>query len=272
MCHLPTLMLVAGVVALVRRPRAASLPLAWWWALCSYPFFWSAAHVQLNTHAITLAALGGLVGAAGLGRALEHADARASGTAGVSGAGRRILPIVWAVALAWIAVVMIEPGYRLVERWSGHPAPLGLPHLTGIREPERDRAWMRGLAAAMASAAPLDAPLLVVGARNDTLIFADLTPYWLSDRRPASRHHELHPAITDTERGQREILAAVARGPRPVVVRERRFGDGAITDAQKTFQAAGVRVGATMLDEWVAANYRSAGLYGRYELMTPRVQ
>ena len=267
-CHLPTLALVMGAGALARLPRAAPLPLAWWWALSAYPLFWSAAHVQLNTHAITLAALGGLAGAAGLGRWLEDAEARAADTRGGS---RRILTIAWAGALVWTSVVMIEPGYRLVERWSGHPVPLDLPHLSGIREPERDRAWMRDLAAAMASMAPPDAPLLVVGARNDTLIFADLTPYWLSDRRPASRHHELHPAITDTERGQREILAAVARGPLPVVVREHRFGDHAVAGAKKRFQDAGVPVGATMLDQWVAGNYRSAGRFGRYELMAPRV-
>lgn len=267
-CQFPTLIVVVALGVLIRTPRATPLPFVWWWALCTFPFIWTAAHVQLNTHAITLVLLGGLVGVAGLDRYLEHRQA--GGGIGPSRA-RRPLLLVTVGAIAWSGLLLVEPVYWFVQRAAGDPRDLDLPHLAGLRAPVVDRDWRRGLAAAIAAAAPPEAPLLVVGARNDVMIYAELDPYWLSPRRPASRYHELHPGITDTARGQRAMLDDVARGPRPVVVREHRFNDAALDGAKTAFAAAGVPVGATALDEWIAATYEPAGRFDRYEIMRPRV-
>jgi hypothetical protein len=101
------------------------------------------------------------------------------------------------------------------------------------------------------------------------LVFADTTPYWLSSRQPATRYHELHPAITDTAPVQREILADLGRQPPPVVVREHRFHPP-LLDAAKTSFLRHVPVGATLLDEWVEARYHPGPRFGMYEVMRPR--
>jgi hypothetical protein len=262
--HGPGVAILLGIAAVTRTAGRPGLPLAWWWAVLAFPLFWSAAHVQFNTHAITLPLLGALAGVA----AWRRGDA--APMRGTASWHARTSLAVSAVTAAWIAVVLVEPGYRVAVRWAARPQAIGVPHLAGISEPAEERAWLRGLAEAIRAAAPAEAPLLLVGARNDTLIFAEPVPYWLSDRRPASRHHELHPAITDTDAGQREILAAVTGGPRPVVVREHRFLQATIDDARRVFQSAGVPVGATALDAWITAEYRPGPMYGRYEIMVPR--
>jgi hypothetical protein len=260
--HAPGIAILVSMAVLVRRGALSRLPLAAWWAVFMFPLVWTAAHVQFNTHAITLPLLGALVSVAARG---------AGGAASIPGDGgtRRRPQIAGTATAAWIAVVAVDPAYQALERLSQRPQALGVPHLAGISEPAAERAWARQLAAALREAAPAEAPLLLVAARNDVVIFVDTAPYWLSDRRPASRHHEPHPAITDTETGQRDILNAVAAGPPPVIVRERRFQEAHLDDIERAFQAAGVGVGATILDDWIAARYRPAGRYGRYELMVP---
>lgn len=261
-CQAPSVTVIAALVA--QRHSPSPRPLAWWWALAVYPLFWTAAHVQLNTHAISLTAMAWLVAAPALGTRIG--TGREPGARAI----RRWRNVACAGAALWIGAVMIEPGYRVIERWRQGVRALDLPHLALIAAPEPERAALRGLAGAIAAAAPPHVPLLMLAARNDTVIYAELVPYWLSDRAPATPFHELHPAITDTARGHARMLAAIDGGPVPVLVREHRFDDGTIDAVKRSFQSAGVAVGSAALDAWVAEHYTPGPTFGRYELMTPR--
>ena len=213
-----------------------------------------AARVQLNTHASSLVLWSALLTVAGL---------RLVG--GRRGRFVRGLAVTWLAA--WAALVVAEPVYHRILRASAGDQ-LDLPGLHGMRS--TDAGWMRRLAAAVAEAAPPEAPLVLVGRRNDVLIHANSIPYWLSERRPATRYHELHPGITDTEAVQREMIADLERGPLPVVVREHRHSDGRLEMFKERMLAKGVRLGSTLLDEWVQSRYESGPRFGRYELMRPR--
>jgi hypothetical protein len=131
----------------------------------------------------------------------------------------------------------------------------------------REAGWMRGLHRAMADAAPPGAPLLLAGARNDVLVYAYSAPFWLSDRRPATRHHELHPAITDTAPVQQRMIADLSSGHEPVVVREHRFRDATLDYWGREFQGHGVPVGSRLLDAWIGSHYRSGPRFGGYEVL-----
>ncbi len=129
---------------------------------------------------------------------------------------------------------------------------------------------MISLYTALEEVAPPEAPLLLVGWRNDVMIHASTQVFWLSDRRIVGRHHELHPGITDTEPVQRQMLDAVrAEAMAPVVVREHRFSGEVLDHWGRIYREGGVPVGAEILDRWVDDNYESVGRFGMYEVMRP---
>jgi 4-amino-4-deoxy-L-arabinose transferase-like glycosyltransferase len=259
LCNLPTVAVAIGLPGIwVRRAGLAGaqrLTLAV--MLAAFPCYWLAAHVQLNTHAITLAGLGALVAAAGL--APRDRESRWPWGAGAAAT---------VVTAAWCVVVSLQPAYEMLRRAATGTEPVGVPGLFGISAPPVDAAWMRKLASEMAKADP-GAAVLVLGNRNDVLVFADTTPYWLSTRPPATRYHELHPAVTDTEPVQREMVAGLTGQPLPVVVREHRF-DPATLERVKGQFLRNVPVGATLLDTWLRDHYTPGPRFGRYELMRPR--
>lgn len=250
-CNLPVIAACAGLLRL-KSTRAGFLVV---FAAVACGLHWSAAHVQINTNAISLAAWGGLVAGAGLhrGRAFERLFSTAAGL----------------VAVTLGALLVAEPLYLAAARTADRQVPLNLPGLRGIRVSETDARWMRDLASAIDAAAPAQAPLLFVSSRNDVIIYAESVPFWLSARRPSTRHHEVHPGITDTAVTQRRMHDDIARWPHPVVVREHRFSDEQLA-RMKERVLEHVAIGATLLDDWIAANYEPGSIYGRYEVMRSR--
>lgn len=257
LCNIPTVALLVGAVLLVRHRRDLSRRTAFvaTAATVAYCFHWVAAHVQINTNAISLTIWGSLVGVLGVS---------------VSDAPRVALVrrVVVPALLAWGLLFLGEPVYMLATR-PLPTEPVGVPGLRGIRVPPERAVEMRELAAAIADAAPPDAPLLFVSHRNDTVVYAQSVPFWLSRRRAVTLHHEVHPGVTDVERFQRRMLADIAAGPRPVVVREYRFSDATIERMKGVF-GEHVPVGSTLLDDWIAATYEPGPRFGSYEVMRPR--
>ncbi len=252
--NLPLLALIVGMPGLRRQWRAPDPQTRFVVAFAFQMFWlhWAAAHVQLNTNAISLTAWGAVVAGVGL---------HVSGGAPVR---RRTIAALFACVL-WAAAFVARPAY---DRWQESEAYewVGIPGLAGIRVPHSEALWMRALAAAAAQGEDPRAPLLFLSNRNDVNVYAESTPYWLTARRPATRHHELHPGITDTEYFQRQMIADLERGRPPLVVREHRFPDR-VLDTIKADFARHVAVGATLIDRWVAERYETGERFGRYELM-----
>jgi len=257
---LPTIAFLSGLPGIARGFRRAWPPArrAVTFLLAAYPLFWLAGHVQLNTHKITIAGLGALVGLAGL-----------------SGFGRKHLFKAWSARLAllailvvWSGLIMLRPLERL-RRTGGRFEWVGLPRLEGIVATPARAANLRELAASIEEAGPPDSPLLLLGRRNDVLIYAGSAPYWLTSRRMVTAHHELHPGVTDTETVQGRMLEDVSRGPMPVLVLEHRFGDSDLDHWGDVYRSHGVPVGSRLLDEWVGEHYRPGRRIGVYELMRP---
>jgi hypothetical protein len=251
--------LVALVVGLAIRRRTWQSPdpiirLVSVIAFVAFWLHWIAAHVQVNTHVISLTAWGGLAaGAAISGWEVDQAN-RAR----------------WArVALAaWTLGLLVEPAARVVVRATEPSTWVGLDRLRGIRVATSDAAWMRQLAQRLAAGDPR-AAVLFAGNRNDLNIFAESTPYWLTSRRPASAYHELHPGVTDTEAVQRRIIAGLSPDVPPIIVREYRFSDAVVDDVLKDM-ALHVPVGSHVLDAWIDERYLPGSRYGSYEVMVAR--
>jgi hypothetical protein len=253
---LPVLAFVLGAAGLWRGWRHLSpsaLFLASFTAVAFWLHWW-AAHVQMNTNAITLAAWGGLFGACGFSRLAFVQSSRLAG-------------LVAALAVVgWSGVYVARRVYDAATNPPTVRERIDLPGLAGLRAPTARAAELRGLAAAIADAAGPDAPLLFLSHRNDITVFAASVPFWLTPRHPATRYHEIHPGITDVEWRQREMVAALEAGPLPVVVREYRFPD-AYLDAVKSAMKERVPVGATVIDDWIAERYEPGPRFGDYEVM-----
>ena len=255
-CNFPLFALVSGMIGLWRRRHVldASTTFIVVYAFLAFWLHWVAAHVQINTHAITLTAWGALIGGAGL--------------RGVS--MRRPVKLTLAAAVAiWWAVLLAKAGYTVATQAREPRGWVGLPHLAGIRASSADAAWMRQLAVALAEDVDPGAPLLFLSSRNDVHVFAKPTPYWLTTRRPATRHHELHPGITDTESTQRQMLASFGGNPLPLVVLEHRFSNE-VLDRVKADHMRHVPIGSKLIDEWLAQHYEPASSFGPYQLMRRR--
>jgi len=261
MLNIPLLAAAAGLVLIWRKRRRLDQEQRFLilFALVFYPIVWTAAHVQINTHAVTMSALGALLTTVGI-----------LGPSRVGGAhSHRALQLVCVAAILWSGVLLVEPVARLTIGLAEGRQWLRLPHLTGITAWRKDATEMRRLAVALDQAAPADVPLLVLGNRNDILVYAEGIPYWLTDRPRVTRHHELHPGITDTEIVQRRMLRDIESVGLPVLVREYRFKDAVLEQIKADFLKR-VPVGSTLLDEWIAHNYVSGSRFGNYELMEPR--
>jgi hypothetical protein len=255
--NLPLYAAVLGVIRLwtarhrIQPERVAIVT----FAAVNFALVWNAAHVQLNTHIVSMTGLGALLCVAGVfARPIERHRTRPLLIAG------------GALAAIWIAVMLAEPGAKFAISASKGRTWVGLPHLRGITAAPDDVVWMRELAAAIEAADRPDTPLLMLANRNDVVVHAEGFPYWLSDRAYVTRHHELHPGITDTLTGQREMLEDIGRVPPPVVVREYRFNDATLETMKQDFLRH-VAVGAPLLDDWIARNYGRGRMYGRYELL-----
>jgi hypothetical protein len=255
--NLPSLALAAGLFAGWRRRHLTpeALP-STVFAVILYALVWFAAHVQVNTHQVTLTGLGVLVAVAGLAPRSAPSGERP----GLRGA-------FLATAAIWSLVLLAGPAQRLSASWREGTEPAGLQGLHGIRVAPDEVVRMRDLARAIRRAGPPEAPLLLVGRRNDVLVYASSRIYWLSQRPMVTRHHELHPAITDTEAVQRRMLADLESGPPPVLVREHRFSDGHLDRLGREFRAHGVPVGSTLLDSWIERHYVDGERYGMYEVL-----
>jgi hypothetical protein len=228
-------------------------------SLAVFVLFWLAAHIQANTHRVSMSGFGALICAAGL-------FGSRSGTTKPAVWARRIIVLA---APAWCLAMLAPWGARIYQ--SGLEAELvWLPRLEGIVMPRWQADQLRELEATLREAGHADAPILQVGRRNDVLIFAGATPYWVTDRRMVTPYHELHPGVTDIEVGQTRMLEALAGGPFPVVVREHRFDDAALDRWGERYRAGGVPVGATLLDTWVETYYEPWRRIGAHEVMRLR--
>ena len=156
-CNLPSVGIGLGLWGVRRRWSGATARVRFVvvFAVGAFCFHWMAAHVQLNTNAISLAAWGTLAGGIGLSCLEREQRIRLS------------LPVL----VSWGSLFVAPPVNRL-RRESGSHGPVDLPGLRGIRMGAGIRGELVGLAEAMGAAVPAEAPILFISNRNDVVVAA----------------------------------------------------------------------------------------------------
>ncbi len=255
---LPLLGLLAGAARVMARGwRAAPARVA----LCAgfasaWGLHWNAAHVQINTHLVSMT-LYGLLAAA---LALTPGPGRRGSAVALAGAA------LWAGALAaptaWGRVFFLR---HLPER-----TVVELPRLSGLRLFPSDVEDLRRLDALVRQYVPAGAPIFVGEHRHDMVIVSDPRLYFALDRPPATRYQELHPGVVNTARVQAEMIRDLERSRAPLVILRHRFPDDQLDRSLAVQRLALPSSGARDLDLYLAHRYTPLARVGAFEVRLRR--
>jgi len=263
LCHLPELVFTATVAMMVvwRRRRSPELFGPAVTFLLAMPFFYTAAHVQQNTHLISMAILSLLLGAMAWTRIPTLP----------AGSWRRFArPALLAVAAVYVAALVTPALMSLLLvtlEWRGSRV-LDLPGMRWLRISERVYNDYIPISLRIREYTAPDERIYVGVERHDAIVINAIKFHYTGARRGATRYHELHPGITDRIEIQQEIIDDIERhGVRAVVIWK--FGWSQETlDAIKARRMSKVEgIGATYLDEWIAENFEPIEQHGEYVLM-----
>ena len=128
----------------------------------------------------------------------------------------------------------------------------------GIRSPSE---WAQNLDKAVtfikSNTKPEDR-IFVCTERNDKLVYNDVMFYFLAERLPAVKYHELHPGVTTEEKQQREMIESISKYNAKFVVRF--TGNAGLEEPNKSSESSNVR----LLDNYIDDNYFRVITYGDY--------
>ncbi len=210
--------------------------------LATFSLHRAACEVQINTHLLSLTALGALLFALAI-RGLPWRPPWRAAPAALA-------------ALAWIGALALPPTVRLWMDPDPREAPVLRPGAAGVWTWRVDVERYERMARALeAHSAPGDR--IYVGThRHDAVIAGPTLPYFLLGRLPAVRHHEIHPAVTDRDRVQREMVEALERHRVPVVILRHAFPDAKLDRWKAQLKRKIPGVGSTRLDRYLRDHYR----------------
>jgi len=258
----PFLLLLTGVLgvgaALARRKKAeAAIAVAF---IVAFLFHYSAAHVQINTHIVTLSAYGALLGA------LTY---RVFFFEGGVAAQRKMFPpiILLLLFVTWSTSLAAKPLYAFWKNAKTHTVRLDIPKVAGFRATPEEAEALEGLYAFVTKNVRPTQKLFVGLHRHDVAIVGDLMAYFVLDRPIATRYQEMHPAITDTAKVQAAIIQDLRTGDIPVIVLKRIFADRELDQAKAEFHRHLPQIGATDLDTFIHENYRPVREFGPYSVL-----
>lgn len=245
---LPLIPVAAGLFATAgairkRAPLYAATGVTF---LAAWLLHYMAAHVQINTHIISMAVYASALGA----MAYES----------IAPERHRILKPAFAAlfVLVWFLSFAARPAYLLWTGFQNQTAVLHLPRLTGFKVSTEEAAALEGLSEIVKRYIPEDAKVYAGLRRHDVVIVNDPLLYFVLGRPPATRYHELHPAVTDTAAVQAEMIHDLSTSKVPVVVLSDMFSDDILETAKADFAKHLPRAGAADLDRYLRENYRPA--------------
>lgn len=270
----PFVLFLLGVLATLRALRAREPATAAWGVTFAVAFLLHhrAAHVQINTHVITLTVYGAFLGLLFLDWKARPLGARPPAAVG-GGQARgslRTRAIVLAVTAGWLLALAAGPAYTAWARRDLPSAALELPKGSGFEVPPGEAHDLANVAAFVDEKVPPGQPIFVGLHRHDVVIQGDAMLYFLLDRPSATRYQELHPAIVDTRPVQLEMIRDLERHRVPLVVLKHSFDDATLEQVKRSFKRDLPRIGATDLDEFLRATYERVQTYGRYEVWVRR--
>lgn len=255
--NVPQLAFVLGLGGLLlARARCSPVGLARrLLCLCCLPWFWAAAHVQPNTHILSMAlftlALGGLAWTA-------------------SSRPRPALALACAVYAGALCTHVGMELFLIATQWR-QSRVLHLSGVRGIRVPVEEYDLYTGVARFVRGRTSSDEPIYVGVRRHDAVVIGNQRFYFLTGRRNATRYDEMHPAVVDRPAVQLEMIRDLERAGVRCVVRWN-FGwpDRRLERIKARRREALPDCGAELLDRYIERHFEPVWRHGEYEILWRR--
>lgn len=245
--------------------RRAALAAAASMLVVGFLLHYCAAHVQINTHIITmcvyavsLAMMGYtlLTGASAEKRMRKwHAVAWTVGVA-----------VAWTVGVIWMAALVAESTYRIWQHRRTATVTMEWAKVSGFKLRPEDAQHLMELKEVVDAHVPPGKSLYVGVHRHDVVIVGSTLLYYILDRPSATRYPELHPAITDTSPVQQEMIRDLRRKDVPLLILRNIFADVTLEKVKTNFLKNLPNIGATDLDEFIRSDYVQTHQIGPYQV------
>jgi len=220
-----------------------------------YLLHYAAAHVQINTHIITMSVYAACSGV--ILYSLVDDEPFVQRVAYI----KLLLP---AAVFAWFLSLAAKPAYLGWEAWKSATTNLKLAKVSGFKVTPDEAQVLTELSAFVNTHMPQDRQLFVGLHRHDVVIIGDVMVYFILNHPNATRYHELHPAMTDTAQVQLEIIGNLQDKNIPYIILKHIFDDEELEREKKNFLRHLPHIGATQLDEFIRENYVQVRVFGPY--------
>jgi hypothetical protein len=223
------------------------------------PFFWSAAHVQRNTHLYSMALMSVLL-ASVFWRTTTITSTRA----------RVVLRIGVALYVAALLAAPLQSALLVVYDWQGSRTT-DIPGTRWVRVPARQYEVYEPIAKFIREHTREDERIYVGVERHDAIVISDMRFHYLAGRLSCCRYSELHPGITDRLEVQQEIAEGIeAAGVRAAVIWKFGWPQETLDEIKARRVAAVDGVGEPWLNGYIEANFEPLAQHGEYVLMWRR--
>ncbi len=261
LCQMPQLVFIVGLCVMLmtsRRVAHKTRAVVAIWLVFLF-LFWSAAHVQQNTHLYSMA-----IASLCLGAMAWHASD------GMRTKRRMVRAGLIACLGVYTIGLMITPVMQLAQVIKNWPdsQQLAIAGARGIRVSGDDYNAYQSIVDFIHNNVAPDERIYVGLARHDATVIGNMRFYYLSRRRNACRYDELHPGVTDRLDVQREMIDAIESHQVRCVVLWNFGWNKHKLDTIRDRNAAAVKgAGADLLDRFITATFDSVAQYGQYTLM-----
>ena len=248
-------LVAAGVAVTRRQPVYVALGVTF---AVAYLLHYVAAHVQINTHIISMSVYGAFAGVLCVDLFERELGFR-----------RPALFKILSVALAgsWLLSLVAEPADKAWAEWKRPTAELKLEKVKGQRVSPKLVGFLSELLPFIdAELSPHDHVFVGLHRHDAVIVGANAPLYFMLNRPIGTKYNELHPAIVDTAEVQQEIIRGLQEKNVSLIILYHKFPDEMLERAKARFRKHLPRVGATNLDNFIRANYVRIREIGRYAI------
>jgi hypothetical protein len=233
-----------GLAVLRRSPVYAALGVT---SAVAYLLHYSAAHVQINTHIISMSIYAAFLGVIFFDLVQREFGLRRPALA---------KGIIVALVSGWFVSLGAEPADKALAERKRPTIALKFDKVSGVKVAPALASNYSELLAFVDKHLPADGKLFVGLHRHDVVIVGANAPdYFILDRPIATRYHEIHPAVVDTSEIQREIIRDLQDDNVSFLILKRIRPDERLELVKRDFFRNLPHIGATDLDNFIQSNY-----------------